>query len=77
MESSSSGNTVLGAGNANHLEGNGSSEMEMQSLVNRVLFRLSDGLVEREVEVKLLLLAALCREHILLLGPPGTGIKQE
>ena len=31
------------------------------------------GLIERETEVKLLLLAVLCREHVLLLGPPGTG----
>eukprot|EP01041_Mallomonas_annulata_P004719 gene4719-9363_t len=37
------------------------------------LLVLETDLVEREVEVRLVLLAALCREHILLLGPPGTG----
>lgn len=32
---------------------------------------LCSGLVERETEVKLLVLAVLCGEHLLLLGPPG------
>ena len=34
---------------------------------------LSEGLVERETEVRLLLFAALAGEHLLLLGPPGTA----
>eukprot|EP01042_Synura_sphagnicola_P006152 gene6152-7854_t len=33
---------------------------------------LRTGLVERDEEVKLLVLSALCREHLLLIGPPGT-----
>ena len=42
-------------------------------LIADVTERLAAGLIERETEVRLLLLAALCREHIILLGPPGTG----
>ena len=34
---------------------------------------LSEGLVERDTEVRLLLLAALAGEHLLFLGPPGTA----
>jgi len=31
------------------------------------------GLVERSLEARILLLAAFCGEHLLLLGPPGTA----
>jgi MoxR-like ATPase len=34
---------------------------------------LTDGLLERSVEAKLLLLAAICGEHLFLVGPPGTA----
>jgi MoxR-like ATPase len=34
---------------------------------------MSEGLVERDTEVRLLLLAALAGEHILFIGPPGTA----
>jgi MoxR-like ATPase len=34
---------------------------------------MSEGLIERDIEVRLLLLAALAGEHILYIGPPGTA----
>ena len=42
---------------------------ELQSAVERV----EDGLVERGEEARLVVLAMLANEHILLLGSPGTG----
>ena len=35
--------------------------------------RISEGLVEREEEARLVVLAMLANEHVLLLGVPGTG----
>lgn len=35
--------------------------------------RLGEGLVERDVAVRLALLAALAGEHLLVVGPPGTA----
>eukprot|EP00977_Amphora_coffeiformis_P017874 scaffold5999_cov149-Amphora_coffeaeformis.AAC.11 len=35
--------------------------------------RISDNLVEREEESRLVVLGLISREHVLLLGPPGTG----
>jgi MoxR-like ATPase len=34
---------------------------------------MQTGLVERDTEVRLLLLAALAQEHVLYIGPPGTA----
>jgi len=44
---------------------------ELRNKVMKSILDLQSGLLERETEVRLLLLAALCREHLLLLGPPG------
>jgi MoxR-like ATPase len=35
--------------------------------------QMQEGLIERDTEVRLLLLAALSGEHILYIGPPGTA----
>src|SRR5262245_40074597 len=34
---------------------------------------LGEPLIERDDEVDLLLTALICNEHLLLVGPPGTG----
>ncbi|MEM7154472.1 MAG: AAA family ATPase [Myxococcota bacterium] len=38
-----------------------------------VIERASRGLVQRDVAVQLVVLAAVAREHLLLIGPPGTA----
>ncbi|MCX4246145.1 AAA family ATPase [Paraliomyxa miuraensis] len=38
-----------------------------------VIERACTGLVQREVAVQLVVLAAVAREHVLLVGPPGTA----
>jgi MoxR-like ATPase len=34
---------------------------------------VSEGLVERDEEARLVVLGMVAQEHVLLLGPPGTG----
>ena len=46
---------------------------DLKSKLNSILEDMNLGLLERESQVKLILLAALSGEHVLLLGPPGTA----
>jgi MoxR-like ATPase len=46
---------------------------DLKSKLNQILVDMGSGLLERDSQVKLILLAALSGEHVLLLGPPGTA----
>ena len=46
---------------------------DLQLRIRNTFSVLEDGLIERGLESRLLVLAALCGEHLLLLGPPGTA----
>jgi MoxR-like ATPase len=41
--------------------------------VRRAITEACHGLVERETLVELVVLAAVAQEHMLVVGPPGTG----
>lgn len=41
--------------------------------VGEALAQARKGLVEREVLLELVVLAAVAREHVLVIGPPGTA----
>lgn len=42
-------------------------------VLRAAIARLGAGLVGRDEQARCLLLASLCREHVLLIGPPGTA----
>lgn len=49
------------------------SQALIKQKLNNAIKVMQAGLIEREPEVRLLLLAAMSGEHILLIGPPGTA----
>mmetsp|Transcript_21554 Transcript_21554/g.59746 ORF Transcript_21554/g.59746 Transcript_21554/m.59746 type:complete len:571 (+) Transcript_21554:16-1728(+) len=51
----------------------GSISSAMKAKLQNAVKAMQQGLVERDTEVRLLLLAAMSGEHILLIGPPGTA----
>lgn len=48
-------------------------QSELSENVRKTCEMIEKGLIERDTEVRLMILAALCGEHLLLLGPPGTA----
>lgn len=49
------------------------SAMPSPARLQALLRQLGEGLLEREAAVRMVLLAALAGEHVLLIGPPGTA----
>ena len=49
------------------------SGTELRQRIESAIVKLGEGLVERDTECRLLMLGALCGEHVLLIGPPGTA----
>jgi MoxR-like ATPase len=47
--------------------------MTRKAKLQALMAQMSDGLLEREHQVRLMMLAALSGEHVLLVGPPGTA----
>eukprot|EP00892_Ulva_mutabilis_P012353 jgi/Ulvmu1/9490/UM052_0060.1 len=51
----------------------GGATASLRESIGATLGQLTQGLVERDTEARLMLLAALSGEHVLFLGPPGTA----
>ncbi|OEU12918.1 AAA_5-domain-containing protein [Fragilariopsis cylindrus CCMP1102] len=49
------------------------TKQQIHDSINNAIAILSNGLIERKEDSKLVVLAFLANEHILLLGKPGTG----
>jgi MoxR-like ATPase len=62
---------VAAAGGRNELEV--TFQRRVRSRLVQLIDELSTGLVERDMPVRLALLAALTSEHMILVGPPGTA----
>jgi hypothetical protein len=53
--------------------GSGIDARQLRAKIEHAIEAMQEGLVERDTEVRLLVLAALAGEHILFVGPPGTA----
>ncbi|SEH04590.1 AAA family ATPase [Candidatus Venteria ishoeyi] len=47
--------------------------MKLKEKLQKLRDAISEGLIERETSIRLILLSALAGEHLLLIGPPGTA----
>jgi len=63
----------LGGASTGGVPPSAGEQAALHQRLQRALEQLEDGLVERSTEVRLLLLAVMAGEHLLLLGPPGTA----
>jgi len=75
-EAASRGGNGAGAGRGSSSSSSSREDPQVQQLKGKIknaIMAMQEGLVERDVEVRLLMLAALSREHILFIGPPGTA----
>jgi MoxR-like ATPase len=54
-------------------DGQSPAGSDLPARINRAIGVLNAGLVERDTEMRLLLLSLLCGENLLLLGKPGTA----
>ncbi|MEK9775227.1 MAG: AAA family ATPase [Quisquiliibacterium sp.] len=49
------------------------SEIPTREMIAKSIDHVSRGLIERDQQARLLVLAAVCGEHLLFIGPPGTA----
>lgn len=47
--------------------------MQLREKLSKLTTALSEGLIERDTEIKLAVLGLLAQENVLLVGPPGTA----
>ncbi|KAH3757805.1 AAA family ATPase [Pelomyxa schiedti] len=65
---------LLVPGNSGSCASGGSNWMDSFSKrLNKLFKALERSFVERDEAIKICMLAVLCRQHVLLFGPPGTG----
>lgn len=65
--------SVANAPTAHLVEQKSSPNQSLKSRLVAIRDALCDGLIERDIPIRLALLAALAGEHVLLIGPPGTA----
>ena len=63
--------TATSSGRLEDVDATGTAMLRQR--IEAAIVAMSEGLIERDTEVRLLLLAALSGEHILYIGPPGTA----